>query len=177
MTNSVERFFGENELIVSKTDLRGRLTYCNDVFIRISGYSESECLGQQHSLIRHADMPRCVFKLLWDTIHDGREIFAYVINRCKNGDYYWVNAHVTPSRDASGNIIGFHSNRRVPDREILNNIISPLYRDLLAEENRHTNRKDGLIASSEMLTNLLASNNLEYDEFIATLRPTKQAAA
>ncbi|WP_240008373.1 PAS domain-containing protein [Pseudaquidulcibacter saccharophilus] len=177
MTNSVERFFGENELIVSKTDLRGRITYCNDVFIRISGYSESECLGQQHSLIRHADMPRCVFKLLWDTIHDGREIFAYVINRCKNGDYYWVNAHVTPSRDASGNIIGFHSNRRVPDREILNNIISPLYRNLLAEENRHANRKDGLIASSEMLTNLLASNKVEYDEFIATLRPTKQAAA
>ncbi|MBN8646430.1 MAG: PAS domain-containing protein [Caulobacterales bacterium] len=177
MTNSVERFFGEDELIVSKTDLKGRLTYCNDVFIRISGYSESECLGQQHSLIRHADMPRCVFKLLWDTIHDGREIFAYVINRCKNGDYYWVNAHVTPSRDASGNIIGFHSNRRVPDREILNHIISPLYRDLLAEESRHANRKDGLIASSEMLTNLLASNKVEYDEFIATLRPTKQAAA
>lgn len=177
MNNGVERFFGDDELIVSKTDLKGRLTYCNDVFIRISGYSESECLGQQHSLIRHTDMPRCVFKLLWDTIQDGREIFAYVINRCKNGDYYWVNAHVTPSRDASGNIIGFHSNRRVPEREILNNIISPLYRDLLAEENRHANRKDGLIASSEMLSNLLASNNLEYDEFIATLCPPKKAAA
>lgn len=177
MNNGVERFFEDDELIVSKTDLKGRLTYCNDVFIRISGYSESECLGQQHSLIRHPDMPRCVFKLLWDTIQDGREIFAYVINRCKNGDYYWVNAHVTPSRDASGNIIGFHSNRRVPEREILNNIISPLYRNLLAEENRHVNRKDGLIASSKMLSNLLASNNLEYDEFIATLRPPKKAAA
>lgn len=177
MTNSVERFFGEDELIVSKTDLKGRLTYCNDVFIRISGYSETECIGQQHSLIRHPDMPRCVFKLLWDTIQDGREIFAYVINRCKNGDHYWVNAHVTPSRDQLGNIIGFHSNRRVPDREILNEIIIPLYKDLIVEENRHGNRKDGLVASSEKFSNLLSSNNLEYDEFIATLRPAKQAAA
>lgn len=164
-----EQFFDENELIVSKTDLKGRLTYTNDVFLRIAGYSEKECLGEPHSMIRHPEMPRCVFGLLWETIQDGREIFAYVVNRCKNGDHYWVNAHVTPSRDGSGNVVGYHSNRRVPDREILTNTIIPLYKDLLAEEARHSNRKAGLQSSTDMVTNLLNERNVAYDEFVATL--------
>lgn len=164
-----EQFFDENELIVSKTDLKGRLTYTNDVFLRIAGYSEKECLGEPHSMIRHPEMPRCVFGLLWETIQDGREIFAYVVNRCKNGDHYWVNAHVTPSRDGSGNVVGYHSNRRVPDREVLTNTIIPLYKDLLAEEARHSNRKAGLQSSTDMVTNLLSERNVAYDEFVATL--------
>lgn len=88
----VERRFGEDELIVTKTDLKGRITYCNEVFVRMSGYTEQECLGEPHNIIRHPDMPRCVFKLLWDTIQGGQEIFAYVLNLSKNGDHYWVLA-------------------------------------------------------------------------------------
>lgn len=173
----VEKFFGENEIIVSKTDLKGRLTYCNDIFLNISGYTEAECIGQQHSLIRHPNMPRSIFKLLWDTLQNGNEIFAYVVNRCKNGDHYWVNAHVTPSRDKLGNIIGFHSNRRVPDRDLIKSTIEPLYASLLAEEQRHGNRKDGLAASSEMIVKLLRDKNVEYDEFIANLQPRMQNKA
>ena len=165
----VERFFDEDEIIVSKTDLKGHITYCNDVFLDIAGYTEQDCLGQPHSMIRHPDMPRCIFKLLWDTIQDGQEIFAYVVNRAKNGDHYWVQAHVTPSRDGSGNIVGYHSNRRVPDRKIIENTIIPLYKDLIAEEQRHANRKDGLAASSGLVGDLLTKNNKPYDEFIATL--------
>ena len=92
----------------------------------IAGYTEQEVLGKPHSLIRHPHMPRCVFKLLWDTIAGGDEIFAYVVNRCKNGDHYWVLAHVTPSRNTNGDIIGYHSNRRVPDRKIVEGTITPL---------------------------------------------------
>ena len=169
MLTGVEQFFDEDEIIVSKTDLKGRITYCNDVFLRIAGYTEAECLGQPHSLIRHPEMPRCVFGLLWETIQDGREIFAYVVNRCKNGDHYWVNAHVTPSRDGSGKIIGYHSNRRVPDRSILEDKIMPLYKNLLAEEQKHANRKAGLEASNRLVTDLLTRQNVEYDEFVATL--------
>ena len=165
----VEQFFDENEIIVSKTDLKGRLTYCNDVFLRIAGYTEQECLGEPHSMIRHPDMPRCIFGLLWETIQDGREIFAYVVNRCKNGDHYWVQAHVTPSRDGSGNIVGYHSNRRVPDRKIVEETIIPLYKGLLAEEQRHANAKDGLKASTEMVMNLLNEKSMEYDEFVFSL--------
>lgn len=165
----VEQFFEENELIVSKTDLKGKLTYCNDVFLRLAGYTEQECLGQPHSMIRHPDMPRCIFGLLWETIQDGHEIFAYVMNRCKNGDHYWVNAHVTPSRDGSGNIVGYHSNRRVPDRKVLESAIIPLYRDLLQEEQRHSNRKSGLEASTGMISSMLSERNVAYDEFVASL--------
>jgi len=79
----MERRFEEDEIIVSKTDLKGRITYANQVFLRVAGYSEKEVLGQPHNLIRHPDMPRCVFKLLWDTLEAKREIFAYVLNMAK----------------------------------------------------------------------------------------------
>lgn len=168
-TTGIERTFDDNDIIVSKTDLKGRLTYTNKIFLDIAGYTETECLGQPHSMIRHPDMPRCIFKLLWDTLGDGREIFAYVVNRCKNGDHYWVYAHVTPSRDASGNIIGYHSNRRVPDRAIVNDVITPLYGQLLGEEEKHSNRKEGLEASSAMLESVLSDKGIAYDEFVMTL--------
>ena len=165
----VERFFDDDELIVSKTDLKGRLTYCNDVFLRIAGYTEKECMGEPHSMIRHPDMPRCVFHQLWEHIQDKREIFAYVINRTKQGDYYWVLAHVTPSMDMNGKIIGYHSNRRVPDRKILEGTIIPLYEKLLAEEKSHSNRKEGMQASNNILTGILSEAGVEYGEFIARL--------
>jgi PAS domain S-box len=100
----VERTFGTDEIIVSKTDPKGRIIYANEVFLRLAGYAESEIIGQPHSIIRHPDMPRCVFKLLWDTVQSGNEIFAYVVNRSKNGDHYWVLAHVTPTFDGQGNM-------------------------------------------------------------------------
>lgn len=164
-----EQTFARDDVIVSKTDLKGRITYANKVFLDIAGYSEKEVIGQPHSLIRHPDMPRCIFKLLWETLEAGNEIFAYVINRCKNGDHYWVYAHVTPSFDANGKIIGYHSNRRVPDRAILEQHIIPLYQTLLQEEKRHQSRKDGMAAADQMVVDLLAGQGVAYDEFIATL--------
>ncbi|PLW78013.1 PAS domain-containing protein [Cohaesibacter celericrescens] len=164
-----EQFFKENELIVSKTNLKGHITYCNQVFLKISGYSEKEILGQPHSVIRHPEMPRCVFDILWETVQNGHEIFAYVVNRCKNGDHYWVNAHVTPSRDKTGSIIGYHSNRRVPDRDILEKSILPLYQKLNDTERSHTNRKTGMQASRQLLDDTLQSQGMRYDEFIARL--------
>ncbi len=161
--------FGDDEIIVSKTDLKGHITYCNDVFLKVSGYTEEELLGQPHSIIRHPDMPRCVFKLLWDTLNAGDEIFAYVNNRTKNGDNYWVLAHVTPSWDVAGNLIGYHSNRRVPDRAIVEQTIAPLYASLLEVEKRHSNRKAGMHAAYENLVAVLEKSGMEYDEFVASL--------
>lgn len=165
----VERFFDDDEIIVSKTDLKGRITYANRVFMRVAGYSEQELLGAPHSLIRHPAMPRCVFKLLWDTLEAQQEIFAYVNNMARNGDHYWVFAHVTPSFDANGEIVGYHSNRRVPDRRVVDETITPLYRSLLAEETRHQDRKQGLAASFAMLENLLKEKGVGYDELVFSL--------
>ena len=164
-----ERFFDESEVIVSKTDLKGHLTYANEVFLKISDFTEPELIGTAHSILRHPDMPRCVFKLLWDTIAAGQEIFAFVINKSKFGDHYWVLAHVTPTFDSAGKIIGYHSNRRVPNKRVINDTIIPLYRALLAEENRHANRKDGMIAGTKMIHELLAQKGVGYDELIFSL--------
>jgi len=165
----VERFFDKNEVIVSKTDLKGRITYANDVFQRIAGYSEQELLGQPHSIVRHPAMPRCVFKLLWDTLASGEEIFAYVINRSRNGDHYWVFAHVTPSFDEQGNIISYHSSRRVPRRDVIDDVIVPLYKQLLDVENSFPNSKEGMAASFQAVLDLLNEKGVGYDELIFSL--------
>lgn len=164
-----ERTFDDSEIIVSKTDLKGRITYANRVFLRLAGYDEPDVIGAPHSLVRHPEMPRCVFKLLWDTIAAGKEIFAYVVNRAKNGDHYWVFAHVTPSRDASGNVIGYHSNRRVADKRTVREIVVPLYKTLLAEEKKHANRKEGMNAGYELVSKLLKEKGVAYDEFVFSL--------
>jgi len=163
-----ERTFGENELIVSKTDLKGRITYANDVFLRVAGLSEDAALGAPHSLIRHPDMPRCVFKFMWDTLEAGDEIFAYVINLAADGDHYWVFAHVTPSFGPDGSIIGYHSNRRVPDRRAIP-VVSELYETLKAEEDRHASRAKGLKASLNLFAELLREKGMPYDELVFAL--------
>ena len=160
-----ERRFDESAIIVSKTDIKGRLTYVNDVFCEVGLYSVAELIGQPHSIVRHPDMPRCVFKLLWDALQAGNEIFAYVKNMAKNGDHYWVLAHVTPTVDSTGRAIGYHSNRRVPDRSALATI-EPLYARLLAEEARHGNDKEGLSASFAMLQDILRTQGVGYDQFV-----------
>jgi PAS domain S-box-containing protein len=160
--------FGEEELIVSKTNLKGHITYANDVFVRLSKYPPKDVIGAPHSLIRHPSMPRCIFKLLWDTIQAKKEIFAYVVNMAKDGDHYWVFAHVTPTLDEQMNVTGFHSNRRKPNPEQVTKI-KELYGALLAEEGRHDSRKDGMLRGYDMLMATLKNKGLEYDEFIFSI--------
>jgi len=161
----VERTFLEDEIIVSKTDVKGHITYANQVFLRVAGYTEKELLGRPHNIIRHPDMPRCVFKLLWDTIEAKREIFAYVLNLAKNGDHYWVFAHVTPTFDGQRNIVGYHSNRRLPTPASVT-AIKPVYRMLLEEESRYSSKQEAMTASTALLLKTLEAKKLEYDEFV-----------
>src|SRR3546814_14464925 len=108
---ATERSFSEHEIIVSKTDLKGRMTYVNDVFCKVGLYGEEELLGQPHSIVRHPDMPRAAFALLWQRIQEGVEIFAYVMTMAKNGDFHWALAHGTPGHEWQGSCDGFPSNR------------------------------------------------------------------
>jgi PAS domain S-box-containing protein len=166
--SGVERFFDREEIIVSKTDARGRITYANDVFLRVAGYHEAEVLGRPHSCIRHPDMPRCVFKLLWDTIERGDEVFAYVVNMAKNGDHYWVLAHVTPTFDGSGRITGYHSNRRCPDANTIA-AIKPLYAALLDAERGFATKAEAMASSTGVLVETLARAGLSYEAFVFSL--------
>ncbi|MCK7472533.1 MAG: PAS domain-containing protein [Rhodopseudomonas palustris] len=161
----VECRFDDHELIVTKTDLKGRITYANDVFIRLSKFSRREVIGAPHNLIRHPDMPHCIFKLLWETIQSKNEIFAYVVNMARDGDHYWVFAHVTPTFDSHRNVIGFHSNRRKPDRAQVEKI-ERLYAELRAEEQHAGGGKEGIAAGHAMLMNRLSQQGVAYDEFI-----------
>lgn len=168
----IERTFGKDDLIVSKTNLKGHIEYGNKLFCDLAGYPEKDLIGAPHSIIRHPHMPRSIFKLLWDTIQNKQEIFAFVVNRSANGDHYWVVAHVTPSFDSQGSVTGYHSNRRVVDKNVLNQTVIPLYKKIMDEENRHSSRKDGMNAGFAMLTDLLKQQEKKYDEFIFSLLRT-----
>lgn len=155
----------ESDFIVSKTDTKGRITYANRLFMQISGYRETELLGQQHNILRHPDMPRGVFQLLWSTIQEGRECFAYVKNLCKNGDHYWVLANVTPDYDARDQVIGYFSVRRRPSREAVE-YFSGLYEEMLAAE-RSVGAKEAIAASTEVLTKNINDQGFDcYEAFI-----------
>jgi len=152
--------FDENTILVSKTDLQGKITYANQAFINISGFSEKELIGSAHNIARHPEMPATVFKLLWEYLKEGKEINAYVLNQCKNGDYYWVFANVTPSIDLNNKTIAYHSTRCVPSASSLSTIV-PLYAELLALE-----KSSGIDASYKHLKSILQNKGLTYDEFI-----------
>jgi PAS domain S-box-containing protein len=150
--------------LVSKTDTKGRITYCNPPFIDIAGYSEKELLGKPHSIVRHPDMPRIIFKLLWEKIQRKEEIFAYVKNMSSDGGFYWVYANVTASLDKNGNIIGFYSVRRKPNPKALASI-KPLYEKLVSIE-----KNSGIEASLKYLNEFLKEKGVSYEEFSNNLQ-------
>ena len=113
-----ERMLPRGMLIVSKTDLKGIITYVNDAFVEISGFSREELIGKNHNIVRHPDMPPQAFKWLWDTLNEGLPWRGLVKNRCKNGDYYWVKALASPIK-VKDNIVGYLSVRSAPTREVV----------------------------------------------------------
>ncbi len=112
-----EREYRDGELIISRTNKGGAITYINEYFCEISGYTEEELIGQSHNIIRHPDMPAAAFADFWATIQKGLPWMGAIKNYCKGGDHYWVIAHVAPMRDKNGEITGYLSVRRKPTRE------------------------------------------------------------
>lgn len=159
-----EKILPEGEFIVSKTDQKGKILYGNKFFIKISGYAEQELLNQPHSILRHPDMPKVVFKLLWDRLHAKKEVFAYVKNLCKDGSFYWVFANVTVTSDKNGSVIDLHSVRRKPSDKSMK-VIPDLYKKLLTKE-----KEAGMEASIELLNAILNEQGVSYDDFIFNLQ-------
>jgi PAS domain S-box-containing protein len=157
----------EDDFIVSKTDTKGIITYSNRIFQEFAGYTEKELLGKQHNIIRHPDMPRGIFKLLWDTIKKSDEIFAYVKNLSKDGSFYWTFANVTPVYEITGNLVGYYSVRRKPKREAIS-VVADLYRMMKAEEDR-IGIKDGMDASLKLLSDILTQKNMTYEQFVLSI--------
>ena len=130
---SQERLFNENEILLSITELDSRIKYANTHFCDIAGFSLEELQGQPHNKVRHPDMPKVAFTDLWQYIQLGNSWMGPVKNKCKNGDYYWVNAFVTPIKDKSGKVTEYQSVRTKPDRPVIERATA-LYKKLNANE-------------------------------------------
>jgi PAS domain S-box-containing protein len=150
----IERPFSQHEIIVSKTDPQGRITYANDVFLRVSGYTEEQAMGAPQNIVRHPDMPRTIFDVMWETIGSGQEFFGYVLNMGVDGGHYWVLAHITPSSDQNGIFVGYHSNRRWVAPHV-HERVAAVYRRIRDTEQRSTTKKDAITAGRGELTRIL----------------------
>ena len=111
-----ERTFPAQQRLISTTDARGVINYCNDAFVEISGFSHDELIGAPHNLVRHPDVPSAVFEHMWGTLKKGQPWMGIVKNRCRNGDHYWVNAYVTPVFE-NERVVGYESVRIKPTAE------------------------------------------------------------
>lgn len=158
------KIMSEDDFIVSKTDTKGYITYCNQIFIDMSGYTKEELIGANHNLIRHPDMPAVAFNLAWDLIKNGKEFFGFVKNLKKDGGYYWVFAYITADYDQKGNIVGYSSFRRKPPQKAIDAII-PVYELLVDAE-----KKGGIAQSGKLLEDFLTTNNTTYNDLVINLQ-------
>jgi len=148
-----EKVISDNDFIVSKTDTKGYITYCNRIFVEMAGWSRFELIGANHNIIRHPDMPKIAFKILWDLIQNKKEFFGFVKNLRKDGGFYWVLAYITPDLDLNGNIIGYTSFRKKPSRKGIETM-SEIYKKLKEAE-----MSGGMSASYELLKELLNADD------------------
>ena len=163
-----EKIMGDDDFIVSKTDTKGFITYCNRIFVDMAGWSRQELIGANHNLIRHPDMPRIAFKVAWDLISSKQEFFGFVKNLRKDGGFYWVLAYITADLDLNGNIIGYTSFRKKPSRTAIKEI-EPIYKALLDAE-----KSGGMEASYKLLKEALNATDEnvveKYHELVFNLQ-------
>ncbi len=158
-----------SKVIMSKTDAKGIVMYANDYFMEICGYLESELMGEQHNIIRHPDMPRVVFKLLWDRLEKGENIHALVKNLAKDGRYYWVVTNFETKFDDEGNVIAHYSRRKAAPEAAIK-VIEKVYKVLvsLEEDDR------SMSLSGNYLMGKLEESGMSYDEFILSVLGTTE---
>lgn len=158
----MEIYLNKNDFIFSKTDQKGRIIYCNNQFEKISQFSRKELLGKPHNILRHADMPKIAFKILWDKLKNGKEFYGFIKNKTKNGDFYWVYTYIAPDIDLKRNLVGYSSIRRQINRDVLS-IIEPIYNELKLSNHN-------LFEANKKLNEVLKKYKLTYNELIINLQ-------
>ncbi|WP_316632772.1 PAS domain-containing protein [uncultured Flavobacterium sp.] len=159
--------WNKNKVLLSKTDTKGTILYANEDFIDVSGYDEFELIGQPHNIIRHPDMPKVIFKFLWDSIKSKQNIHVIIKNMSKTGRYYWVVTDFKIIADADGEIVGYFGTRKAVPEDVVTKFIEPLYKKLLLIE-----EASGLHASEEYLIGFLEERKKTYMEYIDHLVTT-----
>jgi len=147
-----EKILTSVDIIVSQSDLEGFIIYANPIFYKITGYTYGKLIGENHNIIRHSEMPKVIFKLLWEQLKKKEEVYCFLKNRSKDNRYYWVFAHIRPSIDKDRNIRNYISTRRAISNKA-KAIIEPLYRQLLSIE-----ESKGVEASEKMLKEFMEQN-------------------
>lgn len=150
----------KDRYFISSTDTRGIITSVNPYFQSISGYSADELIGSPHNIVRHPDMPRIVFKMMWDRIKSGKNIAAVIKNMAKNGKYYWVITDFQVQTGANGEITGFTAFRRAADKDTIK-MMTSIYERLLDAE-----QCGGMEASEHELTMILKEKGMSYSDFL-----------
>ncbi len=159
------------DMLVSKTDAQGKITYGNDTFVKVAGYKESELIGAPHSILRHPDMPKAVFYLMWQSIKKGHNIMAVVKNLSRNGDHYWVTTDFDIQRNREGKIRNYIAFRHPASKDIVK-VMEPLYAKMIEIEKEH-----GMDASVDYLEAFLEEKKMSYNQFIEDLAKPKGIAA
>jgi PAS domain S-box-containing protein len=155
-----EIVINDEEVLISVTDPKGIITEANEVFCKVAGYSKEELIGSPHNCIRHPDMPRIMFKIVWDHIKDRENVMAVVKNLAKDGRYYWIVTDFVTQVDADRKIINYTAYRR-PISDKVKEAIIPLYEALTAIE-----KIEGMEASEKFLMNYFEKRGLTYDDMI-----------
>ena len=161
----------KSKVLISETDVAGTITKVNDVFCNVSHYSESELIGQPHNLIRHPDMPRLVFKLLWDNLKIGNNFVGVIKNLAKTGEYYWVVTDFEMRRDGMGNITHYIGRRKAVPQGAIDNYLAPFYESLLTME-----KIGGVELSSRFFKNYLSKQGKDYIDFVISVMSESQSA-
>jgi len=151
--------------IVSKTDLKGKITYVNPYFVEVSGFTEDELLGAPHNLVRHPDMPPGAFGDLWETLKAGIPWNGLVKNRRKNGDYYWVLANVTPVREGE-RVVGYMSVRTKPSREQVA-AAADLYRRMASGQAHGIAIKRGAVVRTGLRGSIASMRHMPFSRSLA----------
>jgi len=171
----VERVLAPEDILVSRTDPRGRLTYVNDSFLAVTGYRDVDLLGRRHDVIRHPDMPRAVLRLLRASLTARCVVFGYVVNLTADGSHYWALAHIRPSFDRRGTVIGYDATAQTAGAAALREVV-PLYARLVQEEQRHLNAASAIDASTALLAAFLDDRGQTYDQLVWQLITQGEAA-
>ncbi len=163
--SNTEYPIGDNTLILSTTDTKGRITHVNQTFLEVSGFSEDELIGKAHNIVRHPDMPPEAFSDLWKTLQAGKPWTGLVKNRRKNGDFYWVLGNATPLIE-NGNVVGYLSVRTKPSRQLVEKI-APIYRQILDGKAKNLKIENGGVVRIDFFGNISALSQMTLGKRIA----------
>ena len=156
------------QVIVSRTNTQGDIVYCNSTFLDVNGFKSSEVINRPHSIVRHPDMPKSIFKIIWSIISQGLPIQAVIKNKTNDGYYYWTLMTIKPQRDRDNKIISYVAyGKQAPN--IVIKKIEPLYRVMKEIEER-----DDIDAALEYLESYLKEKNMTYAQYIKHLNKNRE---